>query len=127
MRLNNENGGIFMIRDELSIKDNILRTALDTVFIVDMLNRISPIDSFSYCDGENRIKEIVKKTLDKQHIDSDYWFDKVYNCYMEDMDAILFANTDKKQDYIKKKEHYEKLLVGYISEHINLWACRTII
>lgn len=61
MHLNKENGGVFILRDELSIKDNILRTALDTIFIVVMLNRISPIDSFSYCEGENRIKEIVKR------------------------------------------------------------------
>ena len=46
---------------------------------------------------------------------------------MTDMDAILLASTDKKQEYIKKKEHYEKLLVDYISENINSWACRVII
>ena len=92
-----------------------------------MLNRISPIDSFSYCKGENRVKEIVKKTLDKRHIESEYWFDRVYNCYMTDMDAILLASTDKKQDHVKKKEHYEKLLVDYMSENINSWACRVII
>ena len=117
----------FMMQDELSIKDNILRTALDNVFIADMLDRISPIDFFPNCGGENRIKEIVKKVLEKQHIDIKYWFDKVYNCYMEDMDAILFAHAEKKPEYLKKKEHYEKLLVDYVSESINSWACRFII
>ena len=116
-----------MMQDELSIKDNILRMALDNVFIADMLDRISPIDFFPNCGGENRIKEIVKKVLEKQHIDIKYWFDKVYNCYMEDMDAILFARTEKKPEYLKKKEHYEKLLVDYVSESINSWACRFII
>ena len=99
----------------------------DFLWCEDMLNRISPIDSFSYCKGENRVKEIVKKTLDKRHIESEYWFDRVYNCYMTDMDAILLASTDKKQDHVKKKEHYEKLLVDYMSENINSWACRVII
>ena len=42
---------------------------------------------------------------------------------MADMDAILLASTDKKQDHVKKKEHYEKLLV----DNINSWAYRVII
>lgn len=46
---------------------------------------------------------------------------------MADMDAILLASTDKKQDNVKKKEHYEKLLVDYMSENINSLACRVII
>ena len=78
----------------------------------------------------NEVKQYernCKKTLDKQHIDCEYWFDRVYNCYMTDMDATLLASTDKKQDHIKKKEHYEKLLVDYMSENINSWACRVII
>ena len=46
---------------------------------------------------------------------------------MTDMDAILLSSTGKKKDHVKKKEHYEKLLVDYMSENINSWACIVII
>ena len=43
MKLNKEKmEEFFMMQDELSIKDNILRTALDNVFIADMLDQYSP-------------------------------------------------------------------------------------